>query len=996
MDTIEKLEQLVSTLSNHHGKFLRSINRFIHSLIQSLETSGKLMQVHLWRASSDPAEEMRLIARLTDDSKTNVQHVSCYYALQFLNMNSRHLDIVTAEISAGTVQTDAYHRFMMNIGSDFRELTRAFLDTLLEIYIPGRSRDDFIICSVGTRADQDDLDLGIITSDGSDDEELNWALKKITQHMLVYATPLHLHLSEHVGKQLYTTTISEYVKLLEKQIQDVIIISEIFNAKKIIGGNALFEQFQEEVISQYFYRPSNDIRFHEGFLRGILGEARALIVHPLEREAISPKEDAIRILKAIITAKKAIHGVMEVNAWEIITALKEKEPHLSAEYLLLFNALSFLEMFKFLLQLFVAQEDRFLLEEIGEQQQALIARKMGYRPVGAVGAWDQLIIDYYRYVNEVRRLGDFLLEDITVHLSSVSLFTEMFEPTGVSDSGPTYSRTLARDFIEKAHFFAGTRFWQDIVKKLAENEVLLESFLDGFESLDDYSKEGVIKSYADWARYTPFTIMRFITIMMKKQEHIIGETISLKLCKAYLLRLLELPYSLEKMCRIFSHYPHYVHQFLQVLPEHLFEPLSLLLSRPVADERLEEYQIQMADLVDIHRWSSQYFHRFFSRVTSNHSECLRSLTDPSRLQEISSGMLAMAYAHTDSQEKKRALGDYYDLEFLRVGLGSMRGADLRTTNREFTEFCDNYMEKLFDVCTEEVESEGLIAPPDIDTFAILAAGGHAREQAYDDDYDLIAVVDTDDEVVIGHATRVISRMNRELMKRGLLPHHRLGEMLGSYVCPLSRIVEYLSLDSEDTFIDISQLLGARMIVGSNVMKSAFNEKILDRLVFSRKADYIHRMFREICNRQEQYSSRESEALNLKEAPGGLRDIEAVALMLKAALNIYEPFSQDFFQEKKEELPAIADHLETLSVSLYYLRTIRDLYRITVAAEDSINPDYLERIATIFDQSNRPEWNTVGAIVDQIRKTLDDSQSACSAVMEYLEAQPPPDSSAIGR
>ena len=96
--------------------------------------------------------------------------------------------------------------------------------------------------------------------------------------------------------------------------------------------------------------------------------------------------------------------------------------------------------------------------------------------------------------------------------------------------------------------------------------------------------------------------------------------------------------------------------------------------------------------------------------------------------------------------------------------------------------------------------------------------------------------------------------------------------------------------------------------------------------------------------------------------------------------------QDFFQEKKEELPAIADHLETLSTSLYYLRTIRDLYRLTVAAEDSINPDYLERIATIFDQSNRPEWNSVTAIMDQIHKTFDESQSACCAVIEYVEGK----------
>ena len=986
MDTIETLERRVSTFSNHYQKYLYSISRFKDSLIQALESSGKLMQIRMWRSSSYPAEEMSIIAGLTDDIHTNIQHVSCYYSLQFLHMNFRHLDILALGITSGISLTDVYHQFMMNIGSDFRVLTRAYLETLLDIYLPGRTREDFIICSVGTRADQDDLDLGIITADGSDDVELNKALQKITQHMLVYATPLHLHLSEHVGKQLYTTTIPEYLQLLDEKIQDVVIISELLNATMIIGGDDLFQQFQEEVISRYFYSPLRDIRFHEGFLRGILGEARALMVSPLKTDAISPKDDAIRIIKTIITAKKAIHSVAEQNPWKIIEALKEREPHLASEYDYLLKATSFLEMFKFLLQQFVAQEDLFRLEEIDKKQLALIAQKMGYQPIGAVSAWDQLIIDYYRHVNEVRKLCDFLLEDITDHLSSVSLFVKMLKAAGGVDEESIYQGSLAKDFIENAHFFTGTKYWEDILNLLQSNKALLDTFLDGFEILDETAKDEVIGAYTEWVQHSPITIMRLITILRRKQQNIIGDTISQRMSTAFLQKLEELPYSAEKLCKIFSHYPEYIHEFLQVLAEPQFEHLHRILGKPIADESLEVYQIQLVDLCDIHEWSSQYFHRFFSRVISNHPEYLRSLTSSFQLYEIATGLLAMADAYTGHAEKKQALGDYYDLEFLRVGIGSMRGADLRTTNREFTEFCDNYMKKLFDVCTEEVEWESSTTPPSTDTFAFIAAGGHARGQAYDDDYDLIAIVDTDDENVIRHATRVVTRINREIVKRGLLPHYRLGDILGGFVCPLSQIIEYLSSDDDESFIDLSQLLGARMIVGSNVMKSIFNEKILDRFVFSRKAYYINRMINEIRSRQDLNERCVSESCNLKETSGGLRDIEAAALMLKAYLDIHEPFSQDFFQEIGAEVPEISEELDILSSSLYYLRTIRDLYRITVAAEDSVNPDYLHRVAVIFQQSNRPEWSNSELIMDQLRDTLDKSTSACSTIFDYLQNQ----------
>jgi UTP:GlnB (protein PII) uridylyltransferase len=167
------------------------------------------------------------------------------------------------------------------------------------------------------------------------------------------------------------------------------------------------------------------------------------------------------------------------------------------------------------------------------------------------------------------------------------------------------------------------------------------------------------------------------------------------------------------------------------------------------------------------------------------------------------------------------------------------------------------------------------------------------------------------------------------------------------------------------------------------MKSIIYKKILDQFIFSNKASYINRMVAEIRSRQESEGVCDEESCNIKETRGGLRDIEAIALMLKAFLGITDPIDKDFFREIKIYLPDLAVEIDILSQSLYNLRTFRDLYRITVAAEDAINADYLSRLSAIFLQYNHPEWGDVDALMSQIRTSLDESAKSCDKIVEYL-------------
>jgi hypothetical protein len=984
MDPLTTLETRVEALGNHYRKYLEVIRRNGGDLLSALEADGSLMQVHLWGSSSSPEEDMRVVTGLVGDVPTRIRRLSCYYAAQYLFMHLRHLDILSLERTSGDPLQGAYLRFMRDIGNDFRQLTKGYMENVLELYLAEAERPEFFICSVGTRADQDDIDVGIITSGRGDDSALNRAIQRLTQHMLVYATPLHLYLSEHVGSELYTSTIAEYDDFLERQIGDVVILSELVNAKRILGSERLFERFQREIIARYFHGTGWDGRYHEGFLRGIMGEARALLVSPLQSDSVAPKEDALRIIKHLLYAKKARYALPEVNAWDIMAALSAREPRLVLQYEQLYKSTSFLEMFKFLLQMYVAQEDLFRLEEIDPGQRTRIAEQMGYGSIGKVGAWEQLVIDYYRHVNESRSICEYLLRDLTGHLSAVSIFTGMFRAQAATGPDGEARGVLARDFIHTARFFTGTRYWEDVLHRLETDHALLDDFIGSFERMSRDEAAATIEEYVGWTEHTPMTIIRLITLLGRRQENVLGESLFQRMVDGFIEQLERIPYMGDRLIRIYSHFPEYLHRFLNHLPERHFERLEALLARPLIDDHLSDPRRHLRELCDIHRWSSQYFHRFFVRVIANHPEYLTALPFPEQLRTISSGLLAKVDLHTDLTLKKEVLGDYYDLEFLRVGIGTLRGMDLAGTNREFTLFCDHYIRKLFDVCCEEVERESGNRAPSTDTFALLAAGGHARGQAYDDDYDLIAIAYTDDVLLLGYATKVIVRMNREILKRGVLPHHRLGDILGGFVSPVSRIVAYLDSGDEESFIDLSQLIGARMLVGSVNMQSVLQEKILAPFVVQRRREYLERMLEEILNRQcEEPSCDSGGACNIKETRGGLRDIEATMLVLKAWLGIMEPITEDAFRELETLLPELTGTLRTLHHAMDELRTVRDLYRLTVAAEDTILPSYLERI----DHVRRLADPDIGAItVAGLRLTLEASAEACGTVMRYLRGQ----------
>ena len=171
---------------------------------------------------------------------------------------------------------------------------------------------------------------------------------------------------------------------------------------------------------------------------------------------------------------------------------------------------------------------------------------------------------------------------------------------------------------------------------------------------------------------------------------------------------------------------------------------------------------------------------------------------------------------------------------------------------------------LFDICKQSVDEELQKTIPTRDLFAIFTAGGHAREQAFDDDYDIIIFLNDTNEESVNYINKIVTKMNAEIMKRGTMPHYRFADIFGSFITLIEELDDHLTQQGVDTFIDKSQILGSRMIVGSSKFEKEFIERIIQRHIFDKSEEYIQQMINELESRHRNVKTKKTNSHNVKE------------------------------------------------------------------------------------------------------------------------------------
>lgn len=957
-----------SALGNHHLKHIFNIERNFDSLVSMIEKNGLIDQFQFGVLSPNPGREMKLIVRCSEERSKTLEMLGCYFSLQFLTMNIKALDILQMDLFEAPNRYDVFRSFVIRTGNDFRLLSGAYMTTLMDIFLPQKKRPDFVVCGVGTRVDQDDIDMGVIDTGPKNREILTAAFGALNTEMLKYACTLHFHLSEHVGiKRGFSASIEEYHLLLDEQIQDVVILSEMLNAVPILGNIRLFNRFDREILGRYYFHKGKDNKYHEGFLRGLLGEIRDLMTFEPPESMLNPKRDALRMLKAALFAQRTAKGIHGHTSLEVLGKLMIDDRANHENYQLIYQALTFFETFRFLYMLFVVQEEEIPLEsDENSENLRKVASAMGYEDQAYANAQEQLMV-HYRDHQRIARTGvENLIREITHHLNNITVFFPMTHPK--LDGG--YRGNIAVDFLKTSRFFRGTRFWEDIHYWMdKDDESMLSRFVDDFLSLPEAKQKALVRSYIHWSNQTPYPILALITILLNHRPQLAKMSFFCDLTDGYIRSLDDTLQTVTRLSQIVNYSPQRLNDFIANLSEVHLKRFTEIVRNPIWPSDVEKSRQALYSLCQMYLRSSYYFKRFIHRVFRSYPHFISYLNREEKVWKLTDGLYRSLDNIDTFSGKMDTLGDYYDFEFMRLGISMIDGAPLEEINREFTLVSDNYLKRLFDYCREKVNSEmEKNAPKMQDILAILTAGGHARGQAFDDDYDLIILLNSDDPEILEFCDRIILKMNKRIIRRSIMPHYRFADRFKHYVTTFRNIREFFDHPDDHAFIDKSQLLGARMIVGTTRFYETFIQEIIQPYIFSQKEEYIQHLRSEFVFRKAK--GFEEQMIDIKESPGGLRDMENFLFILKAQFEISSPISAELIDRLSDFLLHEKTlKLKTLFHDYLFIKHVRDLYRLMVSDDNHLQKSYLAVICQSLAKSYRTGVMKGEQLFDRIQVIL---------------------------
>jgi len=986
----------VSALGNHHQKYVVNIEKHFDTLVTLLDEQHLIDQIRLLRFSHDPYRAMQKIADLLHDQDTLLDLLGCYYAVQFLVMNLKAIDVLKLELF--TTNSDQYHvmrSFLSRTGNDFRRLSRAYMSTLLDQFLPQKKRPAFIMCGVGTRVDQDDIDVGVIDEGKADRSVLTPAFAALYREMLKNACVLHFHLSEHVGDRGYSASIQEYHTLLDHKIHDFVLLSEMLNAVPILGQQRLFERFSQEILSRYYFRKDNNNIYHEGFLRGLLGEIHDLIMRVPSEDTLNPKKDGLRMIKAVIFALKTWKGTQKSTSLEVLDLLIKRDPINKEDYYRLYRSLTFLETFRFLYQLFVVQEEEISLQEENVfSNLETVALNMGYEDNAYAHAHTQLLIHYQDHLRLAEYATKRIVRHVTNHLGRITIFYPFDYSDQSEYSRKKYTGNLAQDFITAMEFFEGTRFWDDLLIAFDRQDgQVLDRFLTDFSQVPENEQQALIKAYVNWGKRSPYTLITLFTLIKQHEpQHARSELIQNFLWE-FVTSIKRQLNDIGNFSKVLEYYPKKMYNFLAMLSEELLSRLIDILDTEIMNPEVNKTRQQLLDVCRLQYNSSYYFKRFIMRVFNTYHSHLVAFNEPQKFRQLSDGLLSNIENFDSIDEKIEKLGTYYDFEFMRLGINAIKGTYYGIINKEFTLFSDNYIQILFELCRQKVAKNYSHPPQTRDLLAVFVTGGHARSQAFDDDYDLIILINSDDQDKLAFANDIIIKMNNHIIKRSIMPHYRFADRFGHYVTTFSQLKTFFEDPDPQAFIDKSQILGARMVVGSANFDETFMQAIINPYIFQQKQAFITALIQEINSRHAYH--RNLKILDIKESPGGLRDMENFLFILKAHFAERESISTKLFTILSGKLPAQEKMFDHLFKDYYFLKTVRDLYHLMVSDDDELQMKYLDNICQPLAKSTNREIKDAAQLEQKILTAMENNIQHITAIISHLgyhfkQVSAPPD------
>jgi len=969
----EPLVTRAEPLGNPARKHLRAVERHGERLLCRLEAASSLSQIHLDRSAPSPGEDFGRIAAASPDPEERLALLGTFFAVQLLHQNASMLEQLAVDLEERPDRTRCLAAFLERGVEEYSLLVSTYVEQVLRVVLPDGPRR-FAFLSVGTPGHQDDLDAAMIDANDEGRPALERSFARLASQFQRYASPLDNYLASAAGAPGFCISVPELRAALDAGRLGFVVVTELMGAELLAGDQEYLLRLRDEVTAECGYRRGEDNSRHELFLRGLLGETRALILRIRPSDEVNPKDDALRLILGLATAFRTIEGIDSTRPGAVLTDLATLRPGLREPLLRLERSRVFLEAFRQASQLLISQDEKVdVVGEAARENLARVARALGYRNQGPVHAVDHLLVHYHEAVLRAHEAAVPLMDDVARHLTRISRFSGWSRAHPPSD----LAERLGEMLFQGTRQFSGVRFYDDLIESVTppDGSAWLEAFTQGFCRLPALPRWELAERYADWGRDAPYTFFTLVTLLAGHVARGHRESPLGELVDAFLDRLSNKTEAVRSLSRVFRFYPALANRFLLALTPDRLQRFRDAIDVGIGSPEVTAARDRLLAFIRVHRRSSRYIKRVLARVTERHPVTVQALSDDAMLRRLALGRRAASERHPSPETQKGLLGDFYDIEFLRIAMGTLRGEPAARVRTAFAELTTTYLSRLFDFCFRQVEQETGGWTSARDRVAVLLSGGNARFRPYDEDYDLLALVDDAEPASRLFYERVIAVMNSQIARRGVIAQYRLAEWLGRFAATLDEVAELLCGDRQELFVDRCQLLGSKVIVGSRHMTQGLRERVLRPHIFD-KADLVHRQAaREITERRQELLPCPEGVLHLKEAEGGLREIDLSLAAAKARLGVWESPGQRPFQELARLDPGRAPIYERLDAANDLLVAVRSAYRVTVAATATVEREHLSAPARILGFTDRDGVSGPDRLFTEVQSHLSRSAEA---------------------
>lgn len=362
------------------------------------------------------------------------------------------------------------------------------------------------------------------------------------------------------------------------------------------------------------------------------------------------------------------------------------------------------------------------------------------------------------------------------------------------------------------------------------------------------------------------------------------------------------------------------------------------------EERRSRHLVQK--LHALHKVSSRLFKFYLEKLYYHCPTYIEHLNDDAWFRQHRNSIRTELEKPGTFERKRQVLIDAATSEFVRLGLGRMGMTQLPDFYRQFLTFIDHLLIDFLKLCNENLlltRTAQLRGNGQRDLQNLLAfyvTGGHGRGQIYNDDIDVVILTHPrPDRAARGLINSLINQLNGYIYQFGSKVHLHFCDAQAFQFTTIKAVFDLYEQEPPPTTRYARQILNARFLFGDPELRNSFQQKLMTTLY----RDLPRFFTATLMERKKRLVQLDKNQFNIREDEGGLSDLAAVSHILKVRFQIADTNCYSILDRARELIPALASNLDKLKESLFALRRLREIYRLTVAPDDTIRMENMVEV-----------------------------------------------------